>query len=83
MRFNRVKCKVWHLDCGNFHYQHRLGDIRMDHSPTKNNSGVLVDDKLNISQQNAFSMKQLIVHLRLEKHKLALINSYVDTYIMC
>lgn len=43
----------------------------------------LVDDKLNISQQNAFSMKQLIVHLRLEKHKLALINSYVDTYIMC
>lgn len=44
---------------------------------------VLVDDKLNISQQNAFSMKQFIVHLRLEKHKLALINSYVDTYIMC
>lgn len=44
---------------------------------------VLVDDKLNISQQNAFSMKQLTVHLRLEKHKLALINSYVDTYIMC
>lgn len=44
---------------------------------------VLVDDKLNLSQQNAFTLKQLIVHLRLEKHQLALINSDVDAYIMC
>lgn len=44
---------------------------------------VLVDNKLNISQQNVFTMKQLIVHLRFEKQQLALINSYVDAYIMC
>ena len=33
MRFIKSKCKVLHLDCSNPHYQNKLGDVRIEHSP--------------------------------------------------
>ena len=39
MRFNRAKCKVLHLGYGNPHYQYKLGDVRMEHSPAEKDLG--------------------------------------------
>ena len=43
MRFNKAKCKASHLDHGNPHYQYKLGDKRMEHSPAKKYLGILWD----------------------------------------
>jgi len=51
MRFNKTKSKVFLLGHGNTHYQCKLRDIKMEHSPTEIDLGVLVDGKLSMSQQ--------------------------------
>jgi len=43
MRFNKAKCKVWHLGHCNPHYQYKLGGVRIEHSPAKRDVGVLGD----------------------------------------
>ena len=48
MRFNKSKCKVFHLGCGNLHYQYKLGNVRMEHSAAKKELGVLVHGKLDM-----------------------------------
>ena len=50
MRFSKAKCKVFCLNCGSPCYQEKLGDVRIENSPARKNLGVLVDDKLDISQ---------------------------------
>ena len=49
MRFNKIKCKVLYPGHSNLHYEYKLGNVRMEHSPAKKDLEVLVDGKLNVS----------------------------------
>lgn len=58
LKFKKNKCWILHLRQCNLGCKYRLGNKRLVCSPAERDLGVLVDGKLNITQQNALVTKR-------------------------
>lgn len=60
MKFKQGKCGILHLGWGNSAYTYKLGDERLESSPTERELGVLVGEQLNMGHQFTHSTESLL-----------------------
>ncbi|KAK4811154.1 hypothetical protein QYF61_019785 [Mycteria americana] len=70
MKFNKAKCQILHLGQSNAGHKYKLGEEWLGSSPAERDLGVLVDSRLNRSQQCALAAKRANCILGCIKHSI-------------